>query len=64
MNVFTRIGRMSRSLLTLNRDREYQTLKRMLELRSSDHAKQTACIMERYEDCVLSKRPSYGSRIW
>jgi UDP-N-acetylglucosamine 2-epimerase (non-hydrolysing) len=25
---------------------------------SSSHAKQTACIMERFEDCVLSKRPS------
>jgi UDP-N-acetylglucosamine 2-epimerase (non-hydrolysing) len=29
-----------------------------LEVGSSSHAKQTACIMERYEDCVLSKRPS------
>jgi ubiquinone/menaquinone biosynthesis C-methylase UbiE len=33
----TRIGRISRSLLSLNRDREYQSLKRMLELRPSDH---------------------------
>lgn len=37
MNFLTRIGRISRSLLTLNRDREYQSLKRMLELRPSDH---------------------------
>ena len=37
MNFLTRIGRISRSLLTLNRDREYQGLKRMLELRPSDH---------------------------
>jgi UDP-N-acetylglucosamine 2-epimerase (non-hydrolysing) len=29
-----------------------------LEVGSSSHAKQTACIMERYEDCVLWKRPS------
>jgi UDP-N-acetylglucosamine 2-epimerase (non-hydrolysing) len=29
-----------------------------LEVGSSSHAKQTACIMERFEDCVLSKRPS------
>jgi len=29
-----------------------------LEVGSSSHAKQTACIMERYEECVLSKRPS------
>jgi ubiquinone/menaquinone biosynthesis C-methylase UbiE len=37
MKTLTRIGRMSRSLFTLNRDREYKTLKRMLELRPSDH---------------------------
>ena len=37
MSFLTRIGRISRSLLTLNRDREYQSLKRMLELRPSDH---------------------------
>jgi ubiquinone/menaquinone biosynthesis C-methylase UbiE len=36
MSYLTRIGRMSRSILTLNRDREYDSLKRMLELRSSD----------------------------
>jgi UDP-N-acetylglucosamine 2-epimerase (non-hydrolysing) len=29
-----------------------------LEVGSSSHARQTACIMERYEDCVLSRRPS------
>jgi UDP-N-acetylglucosamine 2-epimerase (non-hydrolysing) len=29
-----------------------------LEVGSSSHAKQTACIMERYEDCLMSKRPS------
>jgi UDP-N-acetylglucosamine 2-epimerase (non-hydrolysing) len=29
-----------------------------LEVGSSSHAKQTASIMERFEDCVLSKRPS------
>jgi UDP-N-acetylglucosamine 2-epimerase (non-hydrolysing) len=29
-----------------------------LEVGSSSHAKQTACIMERFEDCVLSMRPS------
>jgi len=29
-----------------------------LEVGSSSHAKQTACIMERFEDAVLSKRPS------
>jgi UDP-N-acetylglucosamine 2-epimerase (non-hydrolysing) len=29
-----------------------------LEVGSSSHAKQTACIMERFEDCVLSRRPS------
>lgn len=29
-----------------------------LEVGSSTHAKQTACIMERFEDCVFSKRPS------
>ena len=33
---FTRIARMSRSLLTLNRDREYATLKRMLALNTTD----------------------------
>src|SRR2546428_11788158 len=32
----TRIARMSRSLLTLNRDREYATLKRMLMLNRTD----------------------------
>ena len=32
----TRIARMSRSLLTLNRDREYATLKRMLLLNRTD----------------------------
>jgi ubiquinone/menaquinone biosynthesis C-methylase UbiE len=32
----TRVARMSRSLLTLNRDREYATLKYMLALRPSD----------------------------
>lgn len=37
MSFLTRIGRISRSLFTLNRDREYQALKRMLGLRSSDH---------------------------
>lgn len=37
MNLSTRIARISRSLLTLNRDREYQSLKRMLALRPSDH---------------------------
>ena len=29
-----------------------------LEVGSSTHAKQTACIMERFEDCLVSKRPS------
>jgi UDP-N-acetylglucosamine 2-epimerase (non-hydrolysing) len=29
-----------------------------LEVGSSSHARQTASIMERFEDCVLSKRPS------
>ena len=29
-----------------------------LEVGSSSHAKQTASIMERYEDCVLSKQPA------
>jgi UDP-N-acetylglucosamine 2-epimerase (non-hydrolysing) len=29
-----------------------------LEVGSASHAKQTACIMERFEACVLSKRPS------
>jgi UDP-N-acetylglucosamine 2-epimerase (non-hydrolysing) len=29
-----------------------------LEVGSSSHAKQTASIMDRYEECVLSKRPS------
>jgi UDP-N-acetylglucosamine 2-epimerase (non-hydrolysing) len=29
-----------------------------LEVGSASHAKQTACIMERFEDCILSKRPS------
>jgi ubiquinone/menaquinone biosynthesis C-methylase UbiE len=33
---FARIARMSRSLLTLNRDREYVTLKRMLALSTTD----------------------------
>jgi ubiquinone/menaquinone biosynthesis C-methylase UbiE len=37
MNLLTRIGRISRSLLTLNRDREYQSLIQMLELKPSDH---------------------------
>ena len=37
MSLLTRIGRISRSLFTLNRDREYQGLKRMLDLRPSDH---------------------------
>jgi len=37
MSLLTRIRRISRSLFTLNRDREYQSLKRMLELRPSDH---------------------------
>jgi len=36
MSYLTRIGRMSRSIFTLNRDREYNSLKRMLELRASD----------------------------
>jgi ubiquinone/menaquinone biosynthesis C-methylase UbiE len=36
MKYLTRINRISRSLLTLNRDREYHTLKRMLALRPSD----------------------------
>src|SRR6185503_16261686 len=36
MSYLTRIGRMSRSILTLNRDREYNSLKRMLELRPLD----------------------------
>ena len=29
-----------------------------LEVGSSTHAKQTACIMERFEDCLMSRRPS------
>ena len=29
-----------------------------LEVGSSSHAKQTACIMERFEDCLMSRRPS------
>jgi ubiquinone/menaquinone biosynthesis C-methylase UbiE len=33
---FTRVARMSRSLLTLNRDREYATLSRMLALSRTD----------------------------
>src|SRR6266446_5651687 len=33
---FARIARMSRSLLTLNRDREYAILKRMLALSTTD----------------------------
>ena len=37
MMYFTRIDRMSRSLLTLNRDREYKTLNQMLALSSTDH---------------------------
>jgi len=37
MMPFARIDRMSRSLLTLNRDREYKTLKQMLALSSTDH---------------------------
>jgi ubiquinone/menaquinone biosynthesis C-methylase UbiE len=37
MSYITRINRMSRSLFTLNRDREYKILKRMLALRSTDH---------------------------
>jgi ubiquinone/menaquinone biosynthesis C-methylase UbiE len=37
MMYLARIDRMSRSLLTLNRDREYKTLKQMLALRSTDH---------------------------
>jgi len=36
MSNLARIGRMSRSIFTLNRDREYKSLKRMLELRSID----------------------------
>src|SRR6185503_20273954 len=36
MSYFTRIRRMSRSIFTLNRDREYNALKRMLELRPAD----------------------------
>jgi len=38
MKLLTRIDRISRSLLTLNRDREYKTLKQMLALSSTDHA--------------------------
>jgi ubiquinone/menaquinone biosynthesis C-methylase UbiE len=37
MSSIARINRMSRSLFTLNRDREYKILKRMLELRPTDH---------------------------
>jgi SAM-dependent methyltransferase len=37
MKYFTRIGRISRSLLTLNRDREYGILRRMLSLKRTDH---------------------------
>jgi ubiquinone/menaquinone biosynthesis C-methylase UbiE len=37
MSYLTRIGRISRSLLTLNRDREYNGLKRMLDLRCTDN---------------------------
>ena len=33
---FTRIARLSRSLLTLNRDREYAILKRMLAFSGTD----------------------------
>jgi UDP-N-acetylglucosamine 2-epimerase (non-hydrolysing) len=29
-----------------------------LEVGSASHAKQTACIMERFEDCLMTKRPS------
>jgi ubiquinone/menaquinone biosynthesis C-methylase UbiE len=36
MSYLTRIGRISRSTLTLNRDREYNSLKRMLDLRPVD----------------------------
>src|SRR6185503_19003474 len=36
MSYFTRIRRMSRSIFTLNRDREYNSLKRMLDLRPAD----------------------------
>jgi SAM-dependent methyltransferase len=36
MSYLTRIGRMSRSIFTLNRDREFNCLKRMLELRPVD----------------------------
>lgn len=36
MMYFARIDRMGRSLLTLNRDREYKLLKQMLELRATD----------------------------
>jgi ubiquinone/menaquinone biosynthesis C-methylase UbiE len=36
MSYFTRIGRMSRSIFTLNRDREYNSLRRMLELKPVD----------------------------
>jgi len=36
MSNLTHIGRISRSIFTLNRDREYKSLKRMLELRSDD----------------------------
>jgi ubiquinone/menaquinone biosynthesis C-methylase UbiE len=36
MSYLTRIGRISRSMFTLNRDREYKSLKRMLDLRPSD----------------------------
>jgi ubiquinone/menaquinone biosynthesis C-methylase UbiE len=37
MSYLTRIARMSRSILTLNRDREYNTLQSMLELRPTDN---------------------------
>jgi ubiquinone/menaquinone biosynthesis C-methylase UbiE len=36
MSYLTRIGRMSRSIFTLNRDREFNSLKRMLELKPVD----------------------------
>jgi ubiquinone/menaquinone biosynthesis C-methylase UbiE len=36
MSYLTRIGRMSRSILTLNRDREYNSLNRMLALKPVD----------------------------
>jgi ubiquinone/menaquinone biosynthesis C-methylase UbiE len=37
MTYFARIDRMSRSIFTLNRDREYNILKRMLDLSPTDH---------------------------